>query len=453
MKKMFPSFHRWSSDDIQSIWNKAIFVFDTNVLLNTYRYPEGVATELLNTIRLFGERIWIPHKVALEFQRNRLSVIAEQRKKIYAVQKLITNNLDQLIKEINTLDIDRRHSFLEPDVLIEIFEQSRVNSLKKVDEFSEKQIDVHDDDVIRSRIESIFDGKVGDPVPNQQQLDALYKDALNRFEKTHPPGFEDYKKANTDESTFVFNGIEYRSEFGDYLVWRQILNYAQAQKIENIVFVTDDNKDDWWWKVKSGGPKTIGPRRELVEEFAETTGSHAFLMYSSESFLKFAREESGANVSDSSIKILEDYRKRERKLRDHIAITREPALGERIRFDREAEMAVAYFLSLRYPDSEILYQSNYPDIVVREKTSGLSMAVEVKSIWKNTTYSDVESSAQRMNAFAHTSSFDKYFVFLVQEQPTDMSEFIQTFFLDGRITLFTGYINGSGEFVEVQQFN
>jgi hypothetical protein len=56
-------------------------VFDTNVLLNLYRLPDGPDS----TLKVFGqiqERLWIPHQVALEFQTNRITVISEGRRSI-----------------------------------------------------------------------------------------------------------------------------------------------------------------------------------------------------------------------------------------------------------------------------------------------------------------------------------------------------------------------------------
>ncbi len=48
------------------IAEQALFVFDTNVLLNLYRYQSGTRDELLNVLAQLSDRIWIPHHVALE---------------------------------------------------------------------------------------------------------------------------------------------------------------------------------------------------------------------------------------------------------------------------------------------------------------------------------------------------------------------------------------------------
>ena len=48
----------------------AIIVLDTNVLLNLYSYEEAVSGEILDFLRGFKGRLWIPYQVALEYTRN-----------------------------------------------------------------------------------------------------------------------------------------------------------------------------------------------------------------------------------------------------------------------------------------------------------------------------------------------------------------------------------------------
>ena len=77
MKNLFKSFYKLNKDEYKTLWQDAIFIFDTNILLNLYRYQSSTRDELLKVIEQLTSRIWIPNHVALEFQRNRLHVIAE----------------------------------------------------------------------------------------------------------------------------------------------------------------------------------------------------------------------------------------------------------------------------------------------------------------------------------------------------------------------------------------
>ena len=77
MRDLFPGFYRPSEEEFHRVWHEGIFVLDTNVLLNLYRYPEEARNEFLNLMGNISNRLWIPNQVGLQFQQNRLSVIAE----------------------------------------------------------------------------------------------------------------------------------------------------------------------------------------------------------------------------------------------------------------------------------------------------------------------------------------------------------------------------------------
>jgi len=80
MKNSYKGFRQLSEADFKSLWKTAVFVFDANVLLNLYRYQSSTRDDLLKVLEKLGGRIWIPYHVGLEFERNRLNVIAEQKK-------------------------------------------------------------------------------------------------------------------------------------------------------------------------------------------------------------------------------------------------------------------------------------------------------------------------------------------------------------------------------------
>ena len=63
-------------------------------------------------------------------------------------------------------------------------------------------------------------------------------------------------------------------KYGDFIIWKQLIEHAIDTK-KNVIFVTDDEKEDWWEEFNG---KTIGPRPELSKEFREKT-SKLFLMY------------------------------------------------------------------------------------------------------------------------------------------------------------------------------
>lgn len=127
------------------------------------------------------------------------------------------------------------------------------------------------EDKILDKIISIFDGKVGKTF-TEEETKEIFEEGQERYKKHIPPGFCDAGKSKDGEDNNIY---------GDLLVWKQILLFSKDNK-KDIIYVTHDQKNDWWEKAKG---RTIGPRVELRKEFAKETGQN-FYMYSMESFLE-----------------------------------------------------------------------------------------------------------------------------------------------------------------------
>lgn len=95
----------------------------------------------------------------------------------------------------------------------------------------------------------------------QAELEELYEKGKGRYEKKIPPGFED----NTSQK------IAKGNQYGDYVIWEEILRFAENHKDAPIVFVTGDTKKDWMNYVHG---EMHGARKELITEFA--TRSNGF---------------------------------------------------------------------------------------------------------------------------------------------------------------------------------
>ena len=77
MRSIIKEFIEPSNTDKRRLWEKAVFVFDTNVLLNLYRYSAKTRNSLLDAFESLKDRVWIPYQVAYEFMRGRCEVIYE----------------------------------------------------------------------------------------------------------------------------------------------------------------------------------------------------------------------------------------------------------------------------------------------------------------------------------------------------------------------------------------
>ena len=123
---------------------------------------------------------------------------------------------------------------------------------------------------------SLFDQKIG-AAPDEEMLKQLHEQAADRYAKKTPPGYSDLKDKGVPRA------------YGDYIVWRELMDIAKKEK-KDFILVTDDSKDDW--RLKLSG-KTIGPRPELLEEFRRETGQRVWL-FTSEGFL-IATKEAGSD--------------------------------------------------------------------------------------------------------------------------------------------------------------
>lgn len=107
MKDLFTGFYRKSEEEIKEFWKDGIIVFDTNVLLNLYRYSDNTRNALLNLISKFAKQIYLPYQAAFEYNKNRFEVIAEQEKAYKEFLEKITQIKKDLQSTINYLNFSR----------------------------------------------------------------------------------------------------------------------------------------------------------------------------------------------------------------------------------------------------------------------------------------------------------------------------------------------------------
>lgn len=373
MKNLFPQFSHPSELNYSSVWRDAIFVFDTNVLLNLYRYQSATRDELLNVLSKLADRIWIPHHVALEFQRNRLKVIAEQNRRFADVRRTIEKAQSTLIADFEKLQLHRRHSLINPQLLINGFGKLADDFLVDLKKLQETQQKLSEADPLKIKIEDLFFNRVGPAPTTQSEIDVLYKEAEARYKSKIPPGYQDADKDKDGPDEHISGGIVYKRKYGDFLVWHQLLANASSKKTKAVVFVTDDRKEDWWWKIDSDGPKTIGPRPELIEEAKLKASVESLLMYDPEGFLKYAKEFLQASVSEATLKEVRDVSTQRDLMNFDFNEIKEVVWY--------AERAVLLWLERRFGQKIIEgLRKSYPDFVIEH--DGKIFGFEVKVIRK-----------------------------------------------------------------------
>lgn len=270
MEKVYSEFVDYDINKKKELWANSVYIFDTNVLLNLYRYSKNTRNDLFDVFEKLEERMWMPSYVGLEYFKNRCTIIHET--KTNAEKKKST-----VIAEIRKINKENR-----------LFDNSEISELEKyATEWFDKQINENilvsnfSEDSILERILKIYLGRVSKRI-TPEEIVKKETEFNERVELNIPPGCFETKEDN---------------KFGDYIIWTEIMDYALSEK-KNIIFVTSDLKEDWFWKVSG---KTVSPRYELIKEFNEKT-KRDILIYKMNNFLKLFKEMNvSSEISDSTI--------------------------------------------------------------------------------------------------------------------------------------------------------
>lgn len=276
----------WESD-------KTLFIFDTNILLQLYKFTDNEAEEFLNILHELSSKIWLPHQVGLEFYKNNDKIRKEAFiHKEFGFEKEKINQYIQYIKnfsnQLKNSEIESLSVQLED--LLQKFEEKLDN---KYSNFKDNNCD----DLL-GKIENIFENKVGEPF-SQDELNEIYKRGEVRYEYKIPPGFQDLSKK--DGKFYFFQGNEYQSKFGDLILWEQIINKSQNKDIEYVIFVTDDNKKDWVIKKNDN----IIPKYELIDEIKARANVKLFHIYNMTSFLESVKKFTNIQLTNETIKSIQ----------------------------------------------------------------------------------------------------------------------------------------------------
>lgn len=302
MKNIFKGYYKLGDEELQSLWKNALFIFDTNVLLNLYRYQSTTSNELFTVMESFSDRVWIPYHVGLEFQKRRLNVIEKQHKKFSEVEKIVRNSIGKIKKGLGDSQPENYHSHIKPDEFsdfLKSLEEIQNDLCEKLDKLENQSININSEDKIRNRIDALFRGKIGNGPKDQKEIDEIFCEGEKRYKNEIPPGYEDSSKDDELPDTFTYAGIIYQRQYGDLIIWKQIISYASEKSVKDLIFVTDDQKADWRWKIDN---KRIGVRPELRDEISREASVENFHIFNLHGFLRYFNEQSDVKVTEEAIK-------------------------------------------------------------------------------------------------------------------------------------------------------
>lgn len=229
LREAFPGFYRPTDDEFGRLWDEGTFVFDTNVLLNLYRYSGSTRGQLLGVLGALSERLFLPHQVGREFLDNRLRTIQKQRQGFGGLREAAEGAAEAADSGLRSVLRLRPKEDL-PRGLRDALEGVRKGYEELIERLGELERGVPrasnspEDDEVWAAIDGLFEGKVGPPYGEEEAKEAE-EEAARRKNAKLPPGFKD-------------DGP------GDYLVWRQTVDEAKRSG-RPVVLVTDDRKEDW----------------------------------------------------------------------------------------------------------------------------------------------------------------------------------------------------------------
>jgi hypothetical protein len=272
MRITFHQFFRPTKAEMDELLAKALICYDANVLLNVYRYSDETQKGLVEVFTAFVDRTYLPHQVALEYARNRAKTIVDQVNLCQSTEDAFKKVISDFIAPKDKQPFLSAESTKALDGVMDELASKRkaLESMISEDEYADLLL-------------SLFDQKIG-AAPDEGTLKQLHEQAAGRYATKTPPGYSDLKDKGPPQA------------YGDYIVWRQLMDIATKEK-RDFIFVTDETKEDW--RLKFSG-KTIGPRPELLEEFRRETGQRVWL-FTSERFLIATTAAGSTHVADSVI--------------------------------------------------------------------------------------------------------------------------------------------------------
>ncbi|WP_267102278.1 PIN-like domain-containing protein [Xanthomonas sacchari] len=375
MRNQFPGYYQLTPEEFKALWRDAKIVLDTNVLLYAYKTPSQGREALLQLLEKLKGRIWVPYQVAMEFQVNRLGVIAAEKKRMDSALKASETALGEILESLKSLDLDAREIGVDVGALHRDIETARGSIADALNKAKSSQPNVTHDDPIRTRIDAVLEGAVGSAPKDQQALDDAYERCKRRYELPMPPGFKDVGKSiEVKGDEYLVDGIKYQRQYGDALLWLQTLDFVKALDAKDVIFVTMDVKEDWWLR-KDG--MTIGPHPELVAEISRIGGVERFWMYTLPKFLEQSTNYLQTSLSARALEEVNEVAVRQAAVQ--LPIERQVFGGARSdqygrMFDSAAEVAVLDWLISQGIDA-VPSGSLFPDLLVHDSTGQYGVEV------------------------------------------------------------------------------
>lgn len=267
MKKVLPGYYKLNEAEIGELWGNSKIIFDTNVLLGFYSTRYEYQNKIFETLEKIRDRIWIPYQVASEYEKNTVKAIKEQLGNYGRLQDIPLTLKNRFKKSISAFENHPSAKFHEINAIFDELHKEFTGKTKEL--FSDlnkerkKYAELEKHDTVRDSIESLLGNNIGKAY-KFKEIFSIVEEGKLRYESMIPPGYQDlYVNKKT--------GV---NAYGDLILWYQILDFISEEK-KNLIFVTNDEKEDWWNLDKNG--QIVSPRKELINEVYSFCGVNSYI--------------------------------------------------------------------------------------------------------------------------------------------------------------------------------
>nr|WP_267472849.1 PIN domain-containing protein [Stenotrophomonas rhizophila] len=277
-----------------------MIVLDTNVLLNLYRVSNKARREVMAILDSQKDRLWIPYQVAAEFQRNRLKALREEYDKAKALAANVNKAHAAFRQSIQSVQFNERGGGEEVDAVMKKIADNVSELSQLAGKLADGYLSPNEADGINDFLTELFNGRIGARPRDQDELEALYQEAEARYAVGMGPGHLDRAKAG---DKYMIDGLIYDRQYGDYVLWTQLLAHVDKVKPDGILLITSDVKEDWWLDTKS--VSGLRPQPELVMDVRRRGCDGRFWMYTLSDFVKKSKKYLDSSVSEDTISDVE----------------------------------------------------------------------------------------------------------------------------------------------------
>lgn len=257
------------------LWESGVIVFDTCALLDFYEMTEEYQGIVADILKYLSNRVWLPAQVAYEYEKNRKSAILKPISEVYSSQIIEKNGLVKDLKGLITQWEDRNyHPYINDAKVAEIKKaleeiEPNIAKIKEIvsQEYRSRAHDIQkipDNDKLAIAIRALKKGEAF----TFDEIKDIVSEGEWRYARQIGPGYMD---------AIDKKGVR---QYGDLIIWKEILRYAKAQQCD-VILVTSETKPDWVVVDETKEDKTADKpfkeelghlRRDLLTEFEEVTG-------------------------------------------------------------------------------------------------------------------------------------------------------------------------------------